>query len=360
MGALSNDSIIGATLMDGDGAAPEVEGAAPPVRGHAIGRYLLISQLGAGAMGIVYAAYDPELDRKVALKLLKHHGGDVAASRKRLQREAQALGRLNHLNVVSVHDVGVHKDRLFVAMEYVAGQTLGSWMAAAQALPTATGRRPSAEPERVLRARPWREVLDVFMQAGRGLAAAHDAGLVHRDFKPENVMLSADGRVRVMDFGLARGDVGEVTAGGAAGEVTTPGAPVLSGLTQVGAIIGTPAYMSLEQFEARDVDARSDQFSFCVALYEALYGERPFAGDTIAALTEALRTEAIREAPRGTVVPSWVRAVVLRGLAHEPEARFGSMEALLDALAADPAARRRRLLLGAGLALAMVLSAWGS
>ena len=360
MGALSNDSIIAATLIDGNGTAPEVESAATPVRGHAIGRYLLLSQLGAGAMGIVYAAYDPELDRKVALKLLKHHGGDVAASRKRLQREAQALAKLDHPNVVSVHDVGVHKDRLFVAMEYVAGKTLGSWMAEAKALPTASGRRPSAGPEQVLRARPWREVLEVFMQAGRGLAAAHEAGLVHRDFKPDNVMLNADGRVRVMDFGLARGDGGEATARGDAVERTVRGAaPVLSGLTQVGAIIGTPAYMSLEQFEARDVDARSDQFSFCVALYEALYGERPFTGDTIAALTEALRAEAIREAPRGNVVPGWVRAVVLRGLARAPEARFGSMEALLDALAADPAARRRRRLFGAGLALAMVLSAWG-
>ena len=355
MEAPLNDTILAETVaatVVATVAASEGEAspATPAVRGQSIGRYLLLSQLGAGAMGVVFAAYDPELDRKVALKVLKHQSSDVVASRKRLQREAQALAKLDHSNVVAVHDVGVHNERLFIAMEYVEGITLGTWMAEAESAPTLSGRRPDAE--RALRARPWREVLAVFIQAGRGLQAAHEVGLVHRDFKPDNVMLSDDGRVRVMDFGLARGDTGEVVAAGETGAI-------VSHLTQAGSITGTPAYMSLEQFEGTIVDARSDQFSFCVAVHEALYGERPFGGDSVVELVAALQTGTPRDAPRGTAVPGWVRSVVLRGLARDPAARFASMRALLDALAADPVARRRRILARVGLALVLALSAWG-
>src|SRR5262245_37690244 len=208
-------------------------------------------------MGVVYAAYDPELDRRVALKLL-HAGGSVEA-RKRLLREAQAMARLAHPNVIAVHDVGTWGDEVFVAMEFVEGPTLA---------------------ERVRDEEPgWREVLDLYLQAGEGLAAAHVAGIVHRDFKPQNALVGRDGRVRVLDFGLARGtgalpprEAEEGPDSGAApGLLVTP-------LTRSGSRMGTPAYMSPEQFEGLPADELSDQFSFCVALYEALYGERPFGG----------------------------------------------------------------------------------
>ncbi|MCA9716826.1 MAG: serine/threonine protein kinase, partial [Myxococcales bacterium] len=150
--------------------------------GGVVGRYVVLSRVGAGAMGLVYAAYDPDLDRKVALKLLKRRAGaDADAAQARLQREALALAKLNHPNVVSVHDVGVHAGQVFVAMEFVEGRTLRAWLADG----------PDGGP------RPWQEVVEVFTAAGRGLVAAHAQGLIHRDFKPDNVMLGDDGRVRV-------------------------------------------------------------------------------------------------------------------------------------------------------------------
>jgi tetratricopeptide (TPR) repeat protein/predicted Ser/Thr protein kinase len=287
-------------------------------RGAAIGRYVVLSKLGAGAMGVVLAAYDPELDRKVALKLLRAAGDDKA--RARLQREAQALAKLDHHNVVAVHDVGVHDEQLFVAMEFVEGQTLGAWM------------RSSKRPH------PWPEVVRVFAEAGRGLAAAHGAGLVHRDFKPDNVMISSDGRVRVMDFGLARA-IGEDP--GAEAPAPEQHNPVRLGLTQTGALLGTPAYMAPEQFVGVPADAHSDQFGFCVALYEALYGQRPFRGSTLGELIYAIESERI-ESPWDTSVPSWLRKVVLRGVAKTPAQRWPSMQALLEALTDDPAVRRRK------------------
>jgi tetratricopeptide (TPR) repeat protein/predicted Ser/Thr protein kinase len=285
---------------------PRGSEAGPVVPGTIIGRYVVLSMLGAGAMGMVLSAYDPELDRKVALKLLKARAGSQDAAQARLRREAQALAKLDHPNVVGVHDVGVHEGQLFVGMEFVEGQTLGEWMAVPQ------DGRP----------RPWAEVVRVFAEAGRGLAAAHEAGLVHRDFKPDNVMLGADGRVRVMDFGLARGHADKEAPSDK--------------------MTGTPAYMSLEQFEGKEVDARSDQFGFCVALYEALYGERPFAGTTVGQLVHEVMNSLIREPPKGSKVPLWLRKVVLRGLSTNKDARWASMTALLDALADDPAIRRRK------------------
>ncbi|MFV8756549.1 WD40 repeat domain-containing serine/threonine protein kinase [Nannocystaceae bacterium ST9] len=346
----SDDADLDATLAAEDGVGrsdePQVETF---VRGAAIGRYIVISQVGSGAMGVVLAAYDPQLDRKIALKLIKHRGGPLGRARERLQREAQALAKLDHPNVVVVHDVGVHDEQLFVAMEFVEGQTLGAWMASAA--PSSSGSQAGMGARTRVGIRPWREVLEVFVQAGRGLAAAHEAGLVHRDFKPDNVMLSEGGRVRVMDFGLARIDEDASEATRASWKADS--------LTQTGAIAGTPSYMSLEQFGGGMVDARSDQFGFCVALYEALHGERPFAAATIGELVFALEAGVVREGARSSQVPGWVRAVVLRGLATKPEDRFESMNALLAALSADPVARRRRLAARVGLGLTLAAGAWG-
>jgi tetratricopeptide (TPR) repeat protein/predicted Ser/Thr protein kinase len=315
--------------------------------GTIIGRYVVLSMLGAGAMGMVLAAYDPELDRKVALKLLKPRTGSQDAAQARLRREAQALAKLDHPNVVGVHDVGVHEGQLFVGMEFVEGQTLGEWMAAA--------KRP----------RPWPEVVRVFAEAGRGLAAAHEAGLVHRDFKPDNVMLGADGRVRVMDFGLARGHAEDeapsepALESSSSLEIRAAQSQSSPAVTRTGAMTGTPAYMSLEQFKAKGVDARSDQFGFCVALYEALHGERPFAGTSVMQLLHEVMHAQVREPPKGTKVPVWLRKVVVRGLSNDKDARWPSMTALLDALGNDPAVRRRKWWAVTIVAGMLAGGAWG-
>jgi tetratricopeptide (TPR) repeat protein len=308
----------------------------PLAAGSHLGRYILLRPIGAGGMGVVFAAYDSELDRTVALKLLQ---GDRVASEEaqaRLQREARAMARLTSPYVLPVYDVGAWQGQVFVTMELVQGGTLTRWLRE--------------------RSHGWREVLTAFLDAGWGLAAAHAAGLVHRDFKPDNVLIGADGRIRVTDFGLARSLAAPLPPVGAGG-IAHAGAST-SGLTQQGAVLGTPAYMSPEQLAGLPVDARSDQFSFCVALYEALYGERPFAGDTSEAMVSAVRGRQVRTAPAGTRVPAWVRQAILRGLSPEPEARHPSMEALLAVLEADPASRRRRGLMVAGT-VGLVLLAVG-
>ncbi len=313
-------------------AATELEAGAQ------IGRYLVIRRLGAGAMGVVYAAYDPKLDRKVALKLLAELAADgTEDARQRLQREAQALAKLAHPNVVGVYDVDTHDRQLYVAMEFIPGRTLGAWM--------------RAQP------RSWRAVLGPFLAAGRGLAAAHAAGLIHRDFKPENVMVGADGRVRVMDFGLARPTDLPPAVEAPSLPATLGLHPRVEAMTLTGTTMGTPAYMALEQFHGK-ADALSDQFNFCVALYEGLYGERPFPADSLAMLIQALSSGEVKPPPRGPAVPTWLRQVVLRGLMREPQRRWPSMDALLAALADDPARRRRRWTLTA-LGAALVASITG-
>ncbi len=332
-----------------------VEPPAPPAplahalpSGTRIGRYLLLELLGAGGMGEVYTAYDPQLDRRVALKLLRPELEALVGAtegRSRLLREAQALARLQHPNVVSVHDVGAEDGQLFLAMEYVQGKTLGDWLEEAP--------------------RSWREVRDVFLQAGRGLAAAHTAGLVHRDFKPGNVLVAKDGRVCVLDFGLARpadlSDTAESTSGPVGS--TNPGALLHSKLTTAGLIMGTPAYMAPEQFAGHPPDARTDQFSFGVALYEALYRTLPFRAATGEQRSEAIAAGRFEPPPASAPpVPAWLRRVVLRALAPRPEERFPDMGALLRELSADPDARRRRtmiLLSAAASAVAVVgLAIW--
>jgi serine/threonine protein kinase len=294
-------------------------------------------------MGEVYAAYDPKLDRRVALKLLRPDrlGDDPEGSRARLLREAQAMARLSHPNVVAVHDVGEVGDQVFVAMEFVDGSTLRDFVA---------------------KRHPWREVVRIFVLAGRGLAAAHAAGLVHRDFKPDNVLLGKDGAVRVTDFGLVR-PIGEpVPPPAAAAPVApempfaTPVGPLSTPLTLVGSVMGTPGYMAPEQYLGLATDARTDVFSFCVALWEGLYGKPPFRGESFHVVAAAATTGRVPDPPVGTDVPEPIHQLLLRGLAPDPAKRWPSMEALLVDLGRDPAAGRKRFLkLGAfGLAVALL------
>jgi tetratricopeptide (TPR) repeat protein/predicted Ser/Thr protein kinase len=290
-------------------------------RGTTLGRYVVLEKIGVGGMGIVYAAYDPQLDRRVALKLL-HRSSDReggTGGRTRILREAQAMARLSHPNVVAVHDVGVVDGRLFIAMELIDGKTLTAWI-------DEGGHR-------------WPAVLDVLEAAARGLAAAHGAGLVHRDFKPDNVMIEHDGRVRVMDFGLALA-MGEInTERSLSGESSGAALSAIDRLTRTGALVGTPAYMAPELLAGGPADARSDQYAFCVALYRALYGTRPFAGSNVASLYTNAAQFQLQPPSRSSGVPRWLGAVVRRGLLPAPEARFASMDALLLALQRG---RRRR------------------
>jgi WD40 repeat protein/predicted Ser/Thr protein kinase len=279
-----------------------------PVR---IGRFVVIKRIGQGGMGLIYAAYDDTLDRKVAVKLLRpERARSGTDGHGRLMREAQALARLSHPNIIHVYEVGAFEDQVYVAMEYVEGQTLDAWQAN----------------------RDWREILELYVAAARGLAAAHDAGIVHRDFKAENVLVREEDRtVRVLDFGLARtefepGDTEvEELRRMAEHAVEVP-------LTHTGVIMGTPAYMAPEQHEGRKTDPRTDQFSFCVALWEALYGFRPFAGDTLQELRMNVLEGAVEPAPPFTDVPPSVLRSLLRGLSLDPDGRYPSMHALLSEL----------------------------
>ncbi|MCA9681558.1 MAG: protein kinase [Myxococcales bacterium] len=267
-----------------------------------LGRFEILGELGRGAMGIVYAATDPSLGRKVAIKTIPNQGSPEQQAR--LEAEAVAMARLAHPNVAVIHEIGKSEDSTFIVMEYVEGRTLRQWL--------------EAEP------RSREAILEVFLAAGTGLSAAHDQGLVHRDFKPGNVMVGTDGRVRVMDFGLARADLSlEQTVEHGPGERLE--------------ISGTPAYMAPEQFQGRWVDAASDQFAFCVTLHEAFAGERPFAGDT--------REQTWAAAARGERRPlapelEDLDVVIARGLRPDPRDRFASMVALLTELRAIEARRR--------------------
>ena len=299
-----------------------------PLPSH-IGRFEILRKLGEGGMGVVYEAKDPELARRVAIKVMRggqRHGND-SQGKHRMLREAKAMARLAHPNVVHVYEVDEFGDAVFLAMELVAGLSLRQWAK--------------------LRPRKWREILAVFQQAGQGLAAAHAVGVIHRDFKPDNVLVGDDGRVRVLDFGLAR-----PIHDGAVEEVVSPANS--SGhritLTQANTYVGTPAYMSPEQHlrERERISARSDQFSFCVALYEGLYGERPFAGRTAAEVRMSV-FRPLPAPPRGHHVPARLRRILARGLSVEPEDRFPDMEALLAALAVDPARPWRRVGLVVGV-----------
>ncbi len=314
-----------------------------------IGRYSIVRRIGRGAMGTVYEAYDPELARKVALKVLGRVVGDSAAQtwrRDRLRREAQALAQLSHENVVSVYDAGVvclgdSDERVYLSMQFVEGDDLAHWL---RVHPVATRSR-----------RDRRAVVDMFVKAGRGLAAAHEVDLVHRDFKPANVLIGDDGTVRVADFGLARSAAGarprDAEGESETGSESSTPQPLLATMTMPGAVMGTPPYMSPEQFLGDEVDSRSDQFAFCVALHEALYGQRPFAGRTFSSLRRNV-TRGHMEPPSANVrVPGRLRRVVLRGLRTDPDGRYPSMSALVADLERDPTAGLRRALSVLGVAV---------
>lgn len=320
----------------------------------AVGRYQIDSRLGSGGMGVVYRAHDPDLDRPVAVKLLHGESSDDDKARARMLREARALAKLSHPNVITVYDVGTDAGRVFVAMELVAGRDLRRWL---------DDHRDAA----------WRQVLELFIAAGRGLEAAHEVALVHRDFKPENVLVGDDGRVRVLDFGLARmhrpvdGPTAEdapragvasnvaATGDGVAGhdiaQLATATATAVAmrglatgalagGLTETGALIGTPLYMAPELYAGKPADVRSDQFAFCASLYEGLYGQLPFGSRNLVAHVEAVRSGRVVEPPGDSAVPAGIWRVIARGLDPDPDARWRSIAALLaelERVAAEPA-----------------------
>ena len=295
-----------------------------------IGRFQVLRRLGRGGMGVVYSAYDEELDRRVAIKLLRPDRLRDPASMQQFRAEAQAMARLSHANVVQIYEVGEHEGQLYIAMEFVQGHDLRRWLH-----------------ER----RPWRERLAALCQAGRGLEAAHAAGIVHRDFKPDNVMIDAGGRVRVLDFGLAQTREDVIDAG-----VSQSGYDLELSRRSARGIAGTPAYMSPEQHASGVVDARSDQFSFCVVLYEAVYGERPFQASTAEALAALIAGGRVKPPRAGSGVPRWLERAILRGLAVDPGQRWPSMAALLAVAERDPARRKRQWWTGSIVAASLVVA----
>ncbi len=292
------DATIAATLHDQPNASvPSESGTYASIApGSTLGRYVVLDRLGRGGMGTVLRAYDQSLDRAVALKLL--HPGASEHYAKRLEREARALAKVSHPNVVHVYEVGQHEGQWFIAMELVKGQTLRAWQRGEHG---------------------WAQTVEVYLQAAAGLEAAHALGMVHRDFKPDNCIMDEQGRLKVLDFGLVR-----QTQASERG----PGTEVDPLRTRPGKILGTLGYMPLEQISGKPVDARSDQFSFCVSLYEALYGVRPFGADEVGPLTISMMKGAIDDAPRGPRVPSKLRRILVQGLATSADDRWPSMDAL--------------------------------
>ncbi len=302
------------------------------VRETKIGRYKILDILGSGGMGIVYLAFDPQLDRKVACKVLRETCN--TAAQLRLQREAKAMAKLSHPNVVRVYEVGSDDKQVYIVMELVDGQDMESWC-----------RSNRSE----------REILAAYLQAGEGLAAAHRAGLVHRDFKPQNVLIDKEGRVLVTDFGLAIQNQ-ELSIGGMLTVSPADGVLASDKITRPGVVMGTPVYMAPEQHLARQVDARSDQFSFCVSLYEALSGEPPYPGNSYDSLREQVLNGEARPLPKSVDVPSAVRAAIEKGLSRKPQDRFLEMSDLLRSLGYRGRRRRigRAALIGISMALLLI------
>jgi hypothetical protein len=315
---------VGWTGVAGAAQGAEVEPLPYPV-GARLGRYEIDGILGVGGMGVVYAGRDPGLNRRVAIKLLRPNADGAATSlRARLAREAQAMARLSHPNVINVFEIDAHGEQVFVVMELIDGVTLRNWL---------------REKER-----SWREIVRVFVAAGQGLAAAHAAGIVHRDFKPDNVLVAFTGKVAVTDFGLARMGADDIEP---SASPASPAAALDATRTFPGRLVGTPGYMAPEQLRGQPAEVGSDVFSFCVSLYEALCGGRPYYGRSLAELGVQMGAGP-PEIPRTRRVPSWLHRIVARGLAPRPEDRFGSMDELLGRLRRPP---RRRVLVLAGSAV---------
>ncbi|HWB76107.1 MAG TPA: serine/threonine-protein kinase [Nannocystaceae bacterium] len=321
-----------------DGGSPTTAGESPRGRadegpastlgaGDEVGRYVLLRPLAHGGMGIVYLAFDPELDRNIALKLLLPRRLDRPNERDALIGEARALAKLSHPNVIQVYDVGVWGEQVWVALEYLAGATLVEWRRA--------------------RERPWGDTLDLLLAAGRGIAAAHLAGIVHCDIKPSNIVVGEDDSPRVLDFGLARGVAPEPIE-------SNPRASTSGELTRA-RVVGTVGYIAPEQFLGDPPDARSDQFGFCVTAWEALLGTRPFLGRTRGEYERAVLAGTSPTVAR-TRVPTRVLDVLRRGLSRSPSARFRDMHELLAELehARTPLVRRPWALAVAAAAIAVV------
>lgn len=336
-------------------------------------QYEILAELGRGGMGVVYSAQDHDLGRQIALKILRtrtsRSGQDISI---RLKREAQALAQLSHPNVVQVYEVGDFEGSVFLAMELVRGPNVRDWL-------------EDTKPDR-------RAILDVFAQAGHGLAAAHAADLIHRDFKPDNVIVGDDGRVRVLDFGLARANRPDnLTTGEHASPdsdrsgvtresldtpmaLDTPGlglddatntnerfgaASLLHAqLTRYGGVQGTPAYMSPEQFLSEAVDSRADQYAYSTALFEALCGYRPVKASNISSLRRRVIRGKYEPFLAEARIPRHIQRALLRGLTRDPDERFPDMQSLVAELVRDPVARVRRIVLLATLAVLIAAVTW--
>ena len=332
------------TLIDGQGDTDPAQ-ATPGMfarPGDAIGRYVVTRELGRGGMGRVLLAVDPQLERKVAIKVLHRSRAGTRPLQARLLREGQALARLSHPNVVQVFEAGRIGDDIFIAMEMIEGPTLRQWQ-------TQTERTPAT-------------ILAMYRAAGRGLAAAHALGLVHRDFKPDNVLVDGTGRAKVVDFGLARAH-GEASdsepASLSPAHRTASGQSLLdTRLTQHGTVMGTPPYIAPDVYKGAPIDARADQFAFCASLYEALFGALPYAVDDLR-----------RMAPEGSRGPAPVHrsgvdrstvAAIRRGLAPDPAARWPAMDALLQALTPSRSRTRRVAWAGGGLLALGAMTVWAA
>ncbi len=362
--SLTSLASVGSSEDLGDGSEDVLVRALEP--GTYVGRYMILDQLGRGGMGVVYKAYDPQLDRRIALKLLsvrRKSDSRAKQARERLLRESQALAQLSHPNVVSAFDVGTIDEDVFVAMELVEGKTFKQW------------RRDKP--------RSVRDVVEVLTAAGKGIAAAHRAGLIHRDIKPDNIIIGNDGRVRVLDFGLARavmtGDSDSKEDESKEEEMaeeerlcdleSSPNLETISGtvslrssMTLDGAVMGTPGYMAPEQYFGWDQDEHTDQYSFSVNLFEGLYGKKPFHALNMGELKRKVINGKL-DSPPDAKVPKRLLRIITKGMAVAKEDRYPSVEALLHELSKDPRVMKRRIALTVAAVVLLVAgvgvsSAW--